>query len=301
MKKAIVTGAGGFIGGALARALAEKGYYVYAVVRTENKNDERLNHTNIIKVRGDLIESELTNPCIDSDVDLFFHLAWSGVFAKERKDIDQQKRNLDMAINAVNIAKRTNCKRFIFGGSMYEHQVSRTNYTGEIALSSIYGACKRCAGTICEVLCFNAMEYVPIAFTNVFGPGDASRRTPNFFIKKLMNKHDLDLIDGDNLYDWVYVDDAVQGVIAAAEKGTSGRQYLIGSRQIRTFREIIEAVRDVINPGSALFFGKYKDDSFIDFSHFDLDALYNDTGFECKADFRESILKTAEWVKTLDI
>ncbi len=301
MKKAIITGAGGFIGGTLARAMAENGYCVYAVVHNERKNDERLNHGNIIKVKGNLTEDGFTYPNIDTDADFLIHLAWSGISAEDYKDVNLQKRNFDMAINTVNLAKQTKCKRFVFGGSMYEHLVSRTSCGGNVANSSIYGTCKLCVNKLCEVLCFNAMEYVAIAFTNVFGPGDVSRRTPNVFIKRLMDKQDLDLIEGDNLYDWVYVDDAVQGVIAAAEKGVSGRQYLIGNRRLRTFKDIIKNVRDVINPDSALNFGKYSDSSFTDFSHFDLDALYNDTGFECKADFRESILKTAEWVKTLDI
>ncbi len=46
-----------------------------------------------------------------------------------------------------------------------------------------------------------------------------------------------------------------------------------------------------------MLFGEFNDGANIDYSQRDLDALYNDTGFECKSDFHESILKTAEWLK----
>lgn len=35
----------------------------------------------------------------------------------------------------------------------------------------------------------------------------------------------------------------------------------------------------------------------IDYSMIDLEALYRDTGFECKSDFEESILKMVKWIK----
>ena len=47
-----------------------------------------------------------------------------------------------------------------------------------------------------------------------------------------------------------------------------------------------------------LEFGYYPDDGYIDYSEIDLNALYQDTGFECKADFDDSIRKTAAWLKS---
>ena len=56
-------------------------------------------------------------------------------------------------------------------------------------------------------------------------------------------------------------------------------------------------IRDILNPQAQLLFGEDKDTINMDYSQVDLNALYNDTGFECKTDFRDSILKTAEWLK----
>ncbi len=301
MNSVIITGAGGFIGSTLSRAMAAKGYTVYAIVYNEHELNVLEKNNNIIPVLGDLLKCEDIEEQIDHDVDILIHLAWCGISAQDYKDINLQKLNFDMTINTVELAKKKNCKRFVFAGTMYEHLVGKNKFSGSLSHSSIYGTCKLCANKLCEVLTNNCMEYVSIAFTNVFGVGDRSKRTPNVFIKKLMTGQDLDLIEGNYLYDWIYIDDAVQGMICAAEKGISGKQYLIGNITLRTFRQIIENVRDIIAPDASLNFGKYHDETFTDFSHFDTNALYNDTGFECTSDFKESILKTAEWVKTLDI
>ena len=56
-------------------------------------------------------------------------------------------------------------------------------------------------------------------------------------------------------------------------------------------------IRDVISPDTELQFGAYPDAPALNYDEIDLDALYHDTGFECKANFEESILKTAQWLK----
>ena len=60
-------------------------------------------------------------------------------------------------------------------------------------------------------------------------------------------------------------------------------------------------MRDIIAPGVELKFGEYKDNQCIDYSKIDLDALYNDTGFECKANFEDTMKITSQWVKSLDM
>ena len=177
---------------------------------------------------------------------------------------------------------------------------AQINVDGTIARASIYGVCKLCARELCNVLLKDSMEFVATAFTNVFGVGDRSKRTANFFIHKLLMGQSLDLIEGDNAYDWTYIDDAVEGLIVVGEKGKNGKQYYIGSRVPLKFKEILTRVRDIICPTAELNFGKYNDNTYTDYSCFDLDALYNDTGFECRTDFREAVLKTAEWVKTMN-
>ena len=301
MKTAIVTGAGGFIGRGLTERLSRE-YKVYAIVYDPRERGSLPVSGNIQPVLGDLNDWETLAGKLPSErVDIFFHLAWGGISSAAYKDIRVQKGNIDMSVNTAMLARAVGCGRFVFAGTNQEYLVSPSAVDGTVCNASVYGVCKKSARELCQVLlrdvtCFNAT-----AFTNVFGPGDFSKRTANLFIGKLLRGESLDLIEGNNEYDWTFVDDAVEGLVAVGERGLNGKQYYIGSRRPPTFRQILTVVRNTLCPKAELRFGKFVDNTYTDYSKFDLDALYRDTGFECQSDFRESILKTAEWVKTLNL
>ena len=163
---------------------------------------------------------------------------------------------------------------------------------------NIYGLAKQAAGDLLKAIAIKYnIHFNKVLFTNVFGIGDYSTRSTNTFIKQLLSGEDLRLIDGEHKHDWIYIDDAVQGMLAILKKGNNGMSYYVGNRKLNSFREIITEVRDILSPKAGLYFGCYDDNGYIDYSQIDLEALYRDTGFECKSDFKESIMKTAEWLK----
>lgn len=300
MKIAVVTGAGGFIGHRLTDELSRE-YKVYAIVYNRQEMERLPASENILPVIGDLNDWEALTEKLHTDhVDLFFHLAWGGISSAAYKDIGVQRDNIAMSVSAAMLARAVGCRKFVFAGTNQEYLVSPSAVGGTVCSASVYGICKKSARELCQVLLRDVMCFNATAFTNVFGPGDFSKRTVNLFISKLLRGESLDLIEGNNEYDWTFIDDAVAGLVAVGERGKNGKQYYIGARRPPTFRQILTEVRDILCPDAQLRFGKYKDNTYTDYSRFDLDALYHDTGFECKSDFRESILKTAEWVKTLD-
>ncbi|MCH5203629.1 MAG: NAD(P)-dependent oxidoreductase [Oscillospiraceae bacterium] len=301
MKKVIVTGAGGFIGRSLVNKLSAENT-VYAILYSESEKALLTPSENVITIIGDLNDWEKIAEQIvtDEKIDVFYHLAWGGISAAAYKDIDIQKENISMSINCALLAKQIGCRKFVFVGTNQEY-LKGAAYDNTVSNASVYGVCKMCARNLCNVVLKDTMEFNSTAFTNVFGKGDFSNRTANFFISKLLKGESLDLIEGNNKYDWTYIDDAVEGLIAVGTKGINGKQYYIGSREIPTFKEIIIKLRDIICPEAQLNLGKYNDPTYTDYSNFDLDALFNDTGFECKADVKESVLKTVDWLKNREI
>lgn len=297
METAFVTGAGGFIGNALVHALAARGYKVYALYHTYHAKTNAVDSDHIIALTGDLNEAAQCQKPVGAEIDVFFHLAWKGISSADYKSMDVQRDNFKLSICAMKLAVDMHAKKFVFVGTNQEYLMDENCVDGKDSLSSVYGICKRSARELCAVMARNSMEFCATAFTNVFGIGDYSKRTANLFISKLLRNEPLDLIEGTHLYDWTFIDDAVDGLIAVGEKGVNGRQYYIGSRTLSTFREIVQQVQDTLAPNAVLNFGKFSDTSYTDYTQFDLDALYRDTGFECQADFKESILKTAQWLK----
>ena len=140
-------------------------------------------------------------------------------------------------------------------------------------------------------------EYLGTMIPMPYGEGNRSMQLFNVVVKTLLNNQSPKLIEGNNLYDMMYIKDIIDAFIAIAERGVSGRSYYIGHRKLKTFRKWIEEIRDIVNPTIELRFGEYKDPLNMDYSNVDLDLLYEDTGFEASADFLSTIQQTVEWMK----
>ena len=305
MENVIITGASGFIGKALTKKLLEEGNNVYAVVRKKEKLKGLLEYKNLIPVECELSQYKELSSLIPKDsYQSFFHFAWEGTFGESFKDYHMQLKNAAYAGDAINAAITLGCKKFILAGTIVELEVKRyiNMDSCKPRISCIYGTSKLAAEMLCKTIAFNnGIEFNTAIIASVYGEGDYSRMIQNVLISSLNKGIPPRLIEGNNKYDWVYIEDAVNGIISIAEKGINQKTYYLGHRNLPTFKELVIALGEIVNPSVKLVFGTIKDETFTDYSLIDLDALYNDTGFECKANFRDSILKTAEWVKSLDM
>lgn len=299
MKKVVVTGAGGFIGKALTKRLLELGYLVYAISRMPNELAD-IASDNLISVTCDFSHYCELSEKISANIDWFIHFAWTGVSGSEGKSLVAQVENIKASAVAMEQAKLMGTKKFLFTGSSYQYRMeSMINEGEEVFLrKNLYGLAKE-AGTnlLYAAALENGIEFNSVLFTNVFGVGDRSKRSTNMMIGKLLAGKQLDLISGEHFHDWVYIEDAINGILAVLEKGVNGKNYYIGHRKLETFRDIIIRVRDVVAPMAELNFGNYDDKAYIDYSKIDLEQLYQDTGFECSTNFSEGIRQTAEWIK----
>lgn len=299
MKKVIVTGAGGFIGGSLVKRLLELGVKVYGVDISERALERFSGSELFHPVIADFSKyPELDKLISEREFDCFIHTAWLGSFVgKDCYNYSLHNKNITPICIACEKAYELGVKRFVFCGSSYQNMISESadypvNY---------YGIVKKASADYCLAICQkNKMECNIAILTNTYGFGDISSKAVNTFIRKMLKNDPLDLVTGTRPNDWVYVDDTVEGIISVAESPYSGKKYYVGHRDISTFKDKLIAMKEALNSGSELNFGKYPDNTFVDYSPFNADELYSDTGFECSCDFRESILKTAEWVKTLN-
>lgn len=302
MKKVVVSGASGFIGKALVERLLREGVGVTAIVSSSEKLQE-INDVLLKKVVADFSTFlQLPDLIEKSDYDCFYHLAWTG-YGAATNDYTVQCENIKAACDAVNIAAQIGCKRIVFSSSFSEYMIpdGTTVSHRENGVCNVYGATKESARLLAQAVAYQKkISMVSVAFSNTFGPGDYSRRTPNLFISRFMQGLDVDLTPGDALYEWTFIDDSVEGLICAAEKGKDNGLYYIGSNNVRPLKDIVAEIRDLISPKSKLNLGKYKESFKCDYSSIDTFELYRDTGYQAKCDFKQSILKTAEWLKKID-
>lgn len=304
MKKVVVTGATGFIGRYLVRELLSQNITVYGIGTDIKKLEGEQYGKGFYPVAADFrVYNSLDRYIIhEKDIDVFFHLAWQGGFTTALKDYSLQFTNAQAACDALISASNLKCKKFVYAGTVNEIEINQfmNNERFEPRNTCIYASAKVAADMICRTLAYNAkIEYCSALIPLPYGVGNASRQLINTVIKNCYTGQPSKLIKGDNQYDIAHISDIVKALYAIGDKGIDMRSYYIGHRKLRTFKEIVSDIRDIVNPNAKLLFGEYQDSLNMDYSYTDLDALYKDTGFECTADLKETILQQAVWLKSI--
>lgn len=291
MKKVIVTGASGFIGKALVKRLLENNVEVWAIVRNKDKLSGLKNDKLKIIVANFEEYLDLEKKIIERDFDCFYHFAWDGC-GYSSNDYNVQYRNIKYTCDALSLAIKLKCKKFFFPESSHEYLKDTDG-----VLSNIYGITKSCTKNICKVIAKqNNIIYLGGIFANVFGIGDYSNRSANIIIKKLMNNEDLDLIEGNNLHEWTYIDDAIEAVYKITEEGKDGKSYFIAREKMYTFKEIIYIAKNSLKSKSILRFGEYKNRDEIDYVYLNKNLIYKSLIFKDMNDLGESIIMLARWL-----
>lgn len=301
LKKVIITGATGFLGKSLAIKLLELGVIVYGIGRSEEKFKSLDKYDNFHKVSLNFDDYDKIEKIIqDTNFDIFFHAAYKGVNGKDKNNYEIQLDNIKLACTTVLQAKKMNCKRYVFIGSVDEYEVAKQPdmQFNEPTHSYIYGASKFASELIGKALAYeNKLEYVSALLTLTYGENNKTNILPNILIRNSLDNKPVNLITGNDYFDMIYLDEAVNGILAVAKKGISFESYFIGHEKLKTFKEIVYNVCEIIDSKSKLNFGEYPDPSFsVDYKNIDREKLRRDTGYSCEYNLKSSIIKTKKWL-----
>ena len=138
---------------------------------------------------------------------------------------------------------------------------------------------------------------------NNFGPWQYPEKLIPVIIYNALNSKPIPLYgNGQNVRDWIYVEDHVDALIQVMLKGTLGDSYCIGSRQLKTNEEIVNVVCDYLDlykqsNSPHIRFKKFvKDRAGHDFRYaIDNNKIVNELKWSPKFDFDEAIDITVKW------
>lgn len=302
MKKAVVTGANGFVGTALCKELSSQGISVIAIVRNEEENISSIEDLpNLSVVYSDLSEfRNLATIVLDRDIDVFYHLAWVGSAGSLRGDSVVQINNVRYACDTVKACVDMNCKRFIFASSIMEYEIEAimaTDATPDI--NTLYSSAKVAADYMARTVAGSVgVEYIRAVISNIYGPGELSPRLVNTSIRKLLAGEHCAFSAGEQLYDFIYIDDSAKTFAAIGEKGIKNRTYYIGSQNPRPLKEFLCELRDQVDSTLEIGLGEIPFTGVsLSYKEFDINAVKNDTGFVPEVPFDEGIRRTIEWIR----
>lgn len=300
MKKALVTGANGFVGSAVVRELLANNIEVTALDR-EGCNG------NIPKVArfvpfdlGSL--SDVTPVLKELRPDIYYHLAWFGMNGATRGDASIQLKNAEWTLAALRQAHEIGCKRFVGAGSIMEYEtyeavLSQGNRPGS---AYSYGAAKLAAHALCMIEAQKlGIDIVWAEITNAYGVGENSPRLINSTLRKIIAGETPEFTSGTQNYDFVYIDDTARAFRLIGENGKPFCHYLIGSSNAKPLKEFILEIQKAVAPDKDFIFGNVPFTGVnLPLESFDCSLTEKDTGFKAEISFEDGIKRTMDWLKT---
>lgn len=303
MKSVIVTGANGFIGKTLVNALLEKKYKVVAL---DVCFDEVLSGNpavTCINVSGRDTAS-LKDEIPADEYGCFFHLAWVGTSGPARADYGIQLNNVKLACDYIKLCAEIGCNRVVYASSINEMETYEYLQSDDIEPSGgyIYGTGKLAAHLMGETVAkLNGVEFIPVIITNIYGVGEKSARMIYTSINKLIHKEHCSFTAGYQTYDFIYITDAINSIIAVSEKGRAFNRYYIGSGEPKPLREFLIEMKNIVDSEAEIGLGDIPFKGVdISYSQFDLKKVEKDTGYKNQVSFAEGIRMTAEWLRGED-
>lgn len=299
MKRAIVTGANGFIGSALTRELISNGIEVFALGHAGHDIELPIGATYIPFDFADL--SRVTNTLRDIHPDIYYNLGWYGMNGETRGDISIQMRNVEWTVGALRQAKEIGCERFVGAGTIMEYETfsAVTSQGNQPGSGFVYGAAKLCAHSMCTIEAKRmGIDLVWAEITNAYGVGERSPRLINSTLRKIIADEPLEFTAGTQNYDFVYIDDVARAFRLIGENGKPFCHYLIGSSNAKPLREFILEMKDAVAPEKEFKFGNIPFTGVnLPLDVFDCSLTEKDTGFRAEIPFGEGILRTMKWLR----
>ena len=266
MKKVVITGATGSIGRALIKICIEAGYKVLAVVHRTSKRTAGLKTIDNCQVLYlDLSEydhamEEMMKQGIALDgYELFFHLAWMAPFGEGRNNLELQLENVKYSLAAVRFAKALGCTTFVGAGSQAEYGrvTDKLSPDTPVFPETGYGIAKLCAGQMTRLACAQAaMKHTWTRILSVYGPHDGVHSLISVAIDDMINNRDTSFTPCDQIWDYIYSEDAARAMLLAAQKGKHGSVYVIGSGEAHPLKEYIQKIAEITNYKKEIGFGK---------------------------------------------
>jgi dihydroflavonol-4-reductase len=236
LPRTLVTGATGFLGWHLARALCERGHQVRALVRPGSS----LRELSAEPVTGDVRDFTALERAV-SGCDYVFHAAADyRLWTPDPRSMYQS--NVDGTRNVLSAAERAGVKRIVYTSTVGCIGIPASGIGDEespVSLADMSGHYKRSKWLAEQIAIEKARAGLPVVIVNPTAPvGDHDFKptpTGKIVLDFLRNRLNAYVDTGLNL---VAARDVAEGHLLAAERGRSGERYILGCENL-TLQQIL--------------------------------------------------------------
>jgi UDP-glucuronate 4-epimerase len=310
----LITGGAGFIGSHLIRHLfkTEEDIFISCIDNFDPFYSKDIKELNITDFKGnenfDLLNCDLATSsakeldnAISKPVDVIVHLAAkAGVRPSIQDPLSYQQANVIGLQNLLDFAKEKKIRQFVFASSssvygINEHFPWKEN---EVLLPiSPYGMTKLSGEMLGHVYSkLFGLRFIALRFFTVYGPGQRPDLAIHKFTKAILNDKPITVYgDGSTSRDYTYIDDTVQGIVAAMNYDKTNFEIInLGNNYAVSLKELIRSIEEVLGKKASV---EQQPDQPGDVpkTFADISKAKELLGYEPKTKLSEGLVKFYEW------
>ena len=312
----LVTGCAGFIGSHLCERLCDRGDVVAGVDNFDPFYDHAVKQRNLEGVlhrpnfqffQTDLRDADALADAwrrIDSPPDAIVHLAArAGVRPSIEDPVGYERSNILATMNLLEQARLCEpTPKFIFASSSSVYGNNEKVPFGEADPVdhpiSPYAATKKA----CELICHTyhhlfAMDMFCLRFFTVYGPRQRPDLAIHKFTRLLAAGEPIEMFgDGSSSRDYTYIDDVLDGVVAAVDRCSGYEVINLGSKHPVTLSEMIATIAEAMGVRPAIL-RKPMQPGDVDRTYADVAKAKRLLDYEPSMPFPEGIRRFVEWYR----
>jgi UDP-glucose 4-epimerase len=148
---------------------------------------------------------------------------------------------------------------------------------------------------------FHRLYRLPLVIVRAFmtyGPGQHPTKLVPYTTLALLRGETPHIVSGDWRADWIFVDDAIEGIMAAAKaQDIEGRELDLGTGRLTSVHEVVEMVRRLVGGESRIEFDPDRDrpDQIVRVA--DVEATRTALGWSATTPLTEGLERTVAWYR----
>jgi len=312
MKKVLVTGAAGFIGSHLCERLLGDGWVVVGVDNFDDFYDPRIKHRNIESclkdgkfqlVEADIRDAAAMDKTISDGIEIIVHLA---ARAGVRPSIAQPLLYADVNVNGTMVlleaAKKHKTPKFIFGSSssVYGNN-KKVPFSEDDNVDfpiSPYAATKKAGELICHTYYdLYDISITCLRFFTVYGP----RQRPDLAIHKFASLIERGKPipvygDGTMMRDFTYIDDIIDGTVAAMQKCKGYNIYNLGESRPIVVNDLITEIEKALGKKAVKEYLPPQPGD-VERTYADVTKAVRELGYNPRTTIQAGLAKFVQWLR----
>lgn len=258
MKNIIITGATSFIGINILKELKNNEYNIYAIIRPNSINKDKLNEFSNLKII-ELDQREIENLKLYlKKVDICIHLAWEGTRVPERYDEKIQEQNYINSVKTFEAVTALGCDVFLGTGSQAEYGFVNDIITEETETNpnTEYGKfkLKTCLELEKKAL-ENNVRFIWGRIFSVYGEGDYENTLIMSTLRNMKKNKDVNMTEGKQYWNYIYIKDLSKIIINLIFNKEAKGIFNLASNDTRPLKEYILDMKKALNSKSKINFG----------------------------------------------